>query len=120
GASVSRGVHLVAGVDSVPGRVGRPQPAASADLPNGSTDGLSLDERTREVRVAGALIELTAKEFDLLAFLVRSPRQVFSRGQLLQHVWASSSDWQDEATVTEHVRRVRPQVPPRPQKPPRT
>ena len=58
----------------------------------------------------GARLELTAKEFDLLAFLVRSPRQVFSRGQLLEHVWSSRAEWQDEATVTEHVRRVRHKV----------
>jgi DNA-binding response OmpR family regulator len=110
-------VELVARVESVLRRVGRTQPAARAEVANGSSDGLSLDERTREVRVDGTLIELTAKEFDLLAFLVRSPRQVFSRGQLLQHVWASSSDWQDEATVTEHVRRVRHKVEPDPEKP---
>jgi DNA-binding response OmpR family regulator len=110
-------VELVARVESVLRRVGRAQPAATAEVSNGSADGLSLDERTREVRVDGKLIELTAKEFDLLAFLVRSPRQVFSRGQLLQHVWASSSDWQDEATVTEHVRRVRHKVEPDPEKP---
>jgi DNA-binding response OmpR family regulator len=110
-------VELVARVESVLRRVGRAQTAAPTEAPNGSLDGLHLDERTREVRVAGKLIELTAKEFDLLAFLVRSPRQVFSRGQLLQHVWASSSDWQDEATVTEHVRRVRHKVEPDPEKP---
>jgi DNA-binding response OmpR family regulator len=110
-------VELVARVESVLRRVGRAQTAAPAEASNGSIDGLYLDERTREVRVAGKLIELTAKEFDLLAFLVRSPRQVFSRGQLLQHVWASSSDWQDEATVTEHVRRVRHKVEPDPEKP---
>jgi DNA-binding response OmpR family regulator len=110
-------VELVARVESVLRRVGRAQTAAPPEVPNGSLDGLHLDERTREVRVAGKLIELTAREFDLLAFLVRSPRQVFSRGQLLQHVWASSSDWQDEATVTEHVRRVRHKVEPDPEKP---
>jgi DNA-binding response OmpR family regulator len=35
---------------------------------------------------------------------------VFSRQQLLEHVWASSSEWQSEATVTEHVRRLRRKV----------
>jgi two-component system, OmpR family, phosphate regulon response regulator PhoB len=111
-------VELVARVESVLRRVGPARTArAAAEVPNGSLDGLYLDERTREVRVAGSLIDLTAKEFDLLAFLVRSPRQVFSRGQLLQHVWASSSDWQDEATVTEHVRRVRHKVELDPEKP---
>jgi DNA-binding response OmpR family regulator len=42
---------------------------------------------------------------------------VFSRGQLLEHVWSSRSDWQDEATVTEHVRRVRHKVEPDPEHP---
>ncbi|HEV7535660.1 MAG TPA: helix-turn-helix domain-containing protein, partial [Acidimicrobiia bacterium] len=49
-------------------------------------------------------------EFDLLSFLAASPRQVFSRQQLLEHVWASSSEWQSEATVTEHIRRLRQKI----------
>ncbi len=52
-------------------------------------------------------ITLTPKEFDLLLVLARSPRQVFSRGQLLEMVWDSSSDYQDPATVTVHVGRLR-------------
>jgi DNA-binding response OmpR family regulator len=103
-------VELVARVESVLRRVARTQPDARPDAAEEGADGLYLDERTREVRVRGQLIELTAKEFDLLAFLMRSPRQVFSRGQLLEHVWSSRPEWQDEATVTEHVRRVRHKV----------
>ena len=110
-------VELVARVESVLRRVGRAQASAKEEPAEEATNGLYLDERTREVRVAGNPVELTAKEFDLLAFLVRSPRQVFSRGQLLQHVWSSRSEWQDEATVTEHVRRVRHKVEPDPEKP---
>ena len=53
---------------------------------------------------------LTAKEFDLLAFLAASPRQVFDREQLLSQVWSSSTEWQDPATVTEHVRRIRRKI----------
>ena len=68
---------------------------------------LSINEHTYEVTLGGELIELTSKEFALLAFLAGSPRQVFSRQQLLEHVWSSSSEWQNEATVTEHVRRLR-------------
>jgi DNA-binding response OmpR family regulator len=71
---------------------------------------LHLDPVTREVKVAGRLVDLTAREFDLLVFLAQSPRQVFSRAQLLDHVWASSSDWQTEATVTEHIRRLRRKI----------
>jgi two-component system, OmpR family, phosphate regulon response regulator PhoB len=72
--------------------------------------GLRIDTRTREVSNHGEPVELTSKEFNLLAFLASSPRQVFSRQQLLEHVWSSSSDWQDEATVTEHIRRVRRKI----------
>jgi two-component system phosphate regulon response regulator PhoB len=68
---------------------------------------LTIDTTAREVHVGGALVEMTLKEFDLLAFLAASPRQVFSREQLLDHVWGSSSQWQDDGTVTEHIRRLR-------------
>jgi DNA-binding response OmpR family regulator len=73
-------------------------------------DGLTVDMTAREVSVAGDPVELTAKEFDLLAFLASNPRQVFSRTQLLEQVWDSSPEWQDPATVTVHVRRVRHKI----------
>ncbi len=73
-------------------------------------EGLAIDPATREVNVDGELVELTAREFDLLAFLAASPRQVFSRAQLLSQVWESSPEWQDPATVTVHVRRVRQKI----------
>jgi two-component system, OmpR family, phosphate regulon response regulator PhoB len=105
-------VELVARVESVLRRSGGrgSGPAAKDGTAEDSNKGLKVNEITREVRVEGEPVSLTAKEFDLLAFLVRSPRQVFSRGQLLEHVWASRPEWQDEATVTEHVRRVRHKV----------
>jgi len=68
---------------------------------------LHIDPWTREVRFDGELVPLTAREFDLLAFLAAHPRQVFTRAQLLEQVWASSRSWQSEATVTEHVHRLR-------------
>ena len=71
---------------------------------------LRIDVATREVFVHDEVVEMTAKEFDLLAFLAASPRQVFAREQLLRQVWESSSEWQDSATVTEHVRRVRRKI----------
>jgi DNA-binding response OmpR family regulator len=57
--------------------------------------------------VRGEVVEMTAREYALLVFLATSPRQVFTREQLLEHVWTSSTAWQDTATVTEHVRRLR-------------
>ena len=68
---------------------------------------LTLDIAGREVHKRGELIALRAKEFDLLAFLAAAPRRVFSREELLEQVWQSMPGWQDRATVTEHVRRVR-------------
>lgn len=68
---------------------------------------LTINEATHEVTRGGELVELTAKEFALLAFLAAHPRQVFSREQLLRQVWDSSAEWQTDATVTEHIRRLR-------------
>jgi DNA-binding response OmpR family regulator len=73
---------------------------------------LVIDAGARQVDVAGRRVELTAKEFDLLAYMASHPRQVFSRNQLLQEVWDSSSEWQDPATVTVHVRRLRTKLEP--------
>lgn len=68
---------------------------------------LRIEPGTRRVLLGETDIDLTPKEFDLLAFLAAHPRHVFSRGQLLERVWNSSSDWLGEATVTEHVHRLR-------------
>ena len=70
-------------------------------------DELDIDPRRRAVLIGGVPIELTAKEFDLVLYLASNPSQVFSRNQLLEQVWGSSADWQDPATVTVHVRRIR-------------
>jgi two-component system, OmpR family, phosphate regulon response regulator PhoB len=82
----------------------RSRPGALSAPPPG---GLWVDETSRDVTLDGCPVDLTAKEFDLLAFLARHPRQVFTRAQLLQSVWGSAKGWQGEATVTEHVHRLR-------------
>ena len=71
----------------------------------------------REVFLQSRLVPTTSREFDLLAKLVSSPRRVFSRDVLLAEVWGSSGDWQDPATVTEHVRRLRHKIEPDPTDP---
>ena len=78
---------------------------------------LSIDMQTREVVIKGDVIETTAKEFDLLVFLAQAPRHVFSREQILKNVWDSSASWQDAATVTEHVRRLRRKIEANPDEP---
>lgn len=68
---------------------------------------VNVDLSRREVQRNDELQELTRLEFDLLAFLIANPSRVVSREELLQGVWDSSADWQDPATVTVHVRRLR-------------
>ena len=92
-----------------------PKPAAFDDVIE--FDGLAIDNRSREVRRDGQLVELTPKEFDVLAHLAAAPRQVFSRADLLRDVWQSSPDWQDSATVTVHVRRIRNKIETDPENP---
>jgi two-component system OmpR family response regulator len=48
---------------------------------------LTMDEEAREVRRGGELIELTATEFELLRYLMRNPRRVLSKAQILDRVW---------------------------------
>ena len=88
-------------------RRSRPREASAGRMQFGD---LGVDTSTREVSLGSGPIEMTAKEFDLLAFMARSPRQVFTRAQLLEQVWDSSAAWQGEGTVTEHVRRIRRKI----------
>ena len=83
-----------------------PQPLREEHL---SFDGLEIDSRTREVLKAGSPVVMTAKEFDLLWFLARHARQVFSRDQLMDGVWGYEAAV-DTGTVTVHVRRLREKI----------
>ena len=78
---------------------------------------LEIRPAEREVFVDGVLIQTTPKEFDLLVFLARHPRVVFTRDELLREVWSSSAAWQDQGTVTEHIRRLRKKLEPNPEQP---
>ncbi|NJR37525.1 MAG: response regulator transcription factor [Leptolyngbyaceae cyanobacterium CSU_1_4] len=67
---------------------------------------LSLNRRTREVFRAGRAIELTAKEFDLLDYLMTHPRQVITRDQILEKVWGY--DFMGDSNIIEvYVRYLR-------------
>lgn len=68
---------------------------------------LEIDAERRVALVDGAPIDLTAREFDLLLHLANRPGRVFTRSDLLRDVWSSEPGWQSEATVTEHVYRLR-------------
>ena len=106
--------ELAARVNGVLRRAAPKAPTVSDTI---EFDGLVIDNRSREVRSDGELVEMTPKEFDVLAHLAGSPRQVFSRADLLRDVWQSSPDWQDPATVTVHVRRIRNKIEADPENP---
>jgi DNA-binding response OmpR family regulator len=69
-------------------------------------EDLVLNRLTRQVYRDHQLIELTAKEFDLLEFLLRHPRQVITRDQILETVWGY--DFMGESNIIEvYVRALR-------------
>lgn len=73
--------------------------AADSPDPRVTVGDLVLDEDSYEVFRAGESIELTATEFELLRFLMRNPRRVLSKSQILDRVW--SYDFGGQASVVE-------------------
>jgi two-component system, OmpR family, response regulator len=73
------------------------------------TGPLMMNLITREVRVGKEMIDLTAREFSLLELLMRSPDRVFTRTQILEHVWGYDFDPQTNV-VDVYVRRLRSKV----------
>ncbi len=108
--------ELAARARSLLRRSGEPGTSSRAPFsPTGS--GVEVDRVSRSVWVDGELVDLAAKEFDLLAYLVEHPRRACRRSELLHAVWSSDSGWQNESTVTEHVYRLRLKIEPDPQRP---
>lgn len=77
---------------------------------------LTIRPKVRQVEHRGTPVDLTTKEYDLLHFLATHPRQVFTREQLLLHVWNYES-YGEDSTVTVHIRRLREKVEADPAKP---
>jgi two-component system phosphate regulon response regulator PhoB len=69
-------------------------------------EGLRLDPATRRISVQGKRIELSPSEFRLLHFLMTHPGRVYTRAQLLDHVWGDHV-FIEERTVDVHIRRLR-------------
>lgn len=77
---------------------------------------LTVNLITREVRLGKEKVELTAREFSLLELLMRSPDRVFTRTQILEHVWGYDFDPQTNV-VDVYVRRLRSKVDVKPDAP---
>ena len=72
-------------------------------------NGLTIDVVKRQVMMDKNVIELTAKEFDLLLHFARHPGQVFNRAQLLDKVWGYNHEGY-EHTVNSHINRLRAKI----------
>ena len=109
--------ELVARVRAVLRRARGPL-AAQPNGPRSHVDGdLEVDVAARQARRGGAVVALTAREFELLVFLMRHPGQAFRREEILDHVWGYR--YGDTSTVTVHVRRLREKIEPDPAEPTR-
>ena len=69
-------------------------------------DGLVLDTETYRVTAKGTIIEVSPTEFKLLYFFITHPERVYTRAQLLDHVWGQNV-YIEERTVDVHIRRLR-------------
>ena len=70
---------------------------------------LSIDLDRRKVTVAGQIVELTAKEFDLLSLFAKNPGKTYNRHALLDMVWGYQYDGYDH-TVNSHINRLRNKI----------
>jgi len=98
-----RDLVAAAGPGAAVNLVSSEAPTASATPPG--VGGLRLDPRPRSVTQDGRELELSRLEYELLLFLAQHPRQVFSRSQLLGHVWGHTHT--TARTVDVHVSRLR-------------
>ena len=71
-----------------------------------SIGSITLDLDARNAYKSGVLVDLTAKEFDVIEFLMRNPNRVYSREALLDTIWAYEYR-SDIRTVDVHIRRIR-------------
>ena len=100
--------ELTARVKAVLRRANGPLTASTGTPAVLRAGALEVDVTAHEARLDGELVALTAKEFDLLAYLMEHPRRAFRREQLLEQVWGFS--YGDTSTVTVHIRRLREKI----------
>ncbi len=96
-------LELKARVRALLRRSAAPAPTGATELTIGS---ITLDLDARNAYRAGNLVDLTAKEFDVVEFLMRNPNRVYSREALLDTIWTYEYR-SDIRTVDVHIRRLR-------------
>lgn len=106
-------LELAARVRAIQRRVDSLQRAPAehvAELPEPISAGpVRIDAARREVTLHGDRVDLTAREFDLLAYFARHPGRVFRRADLLDQVWGYGHEGY-EHTVNSHINRLRAKI----------
>jgi len=102
-------LELVARVKALLRRVDALEKSMRIDAGSLELNGLLLDPIAREASVDGRRLDLTSREFDLLYFFAKNPGKVFSRMDLLNHVWGYQHDGY-EHTVNTHINRLRAKI----------
>ena len=106
-------LELKARIRALLRRSGSVEKAPANELTIGN---ISLDLDARNAYVSGKHVELTAKEFDVIEFLMRNPNRVYSRENLLDTIWAYEYR-SDIRTVDVHIRRLREKLEENPAEP---
>ena len=106
-------LELKARIRALLRRCGAEDKKSSNELTIGS---ITLDLDSRNAYKSGQLVELTAKEFDVIEFLMRNPNRVYSRENLLDTIWAYEYR-SDIRTVDVHIRRLREKLEENPAEP---
>jgi DNA-binding response OmpR family regulator len=104
--------ELMARVKAVLRRVSSPAPTAEVYR----FSDVEVNIRSNEVRRAGKLVDLSAKEFSLLAYFVSNPAETLSRDRLLDSVWGYEN-YPNTRTVDTHIVHLRQKLEPNPEEP---
>lgn len=107
-------LELKARIRALLRRAGSSEEKASSNIL--TIGSISLDLDARNAYRSGQLVDLTAKEFDVIEFLMRSPNRVYSREALLDTLWAYEYR-SDIRTVDVHIRRLREKLEENPAEP---
>ena len=108
--------ELMARVNSLIRRYTAFNPAAETAGDRLTLEGMMIDKIDRVVTVRGIPIELTSKEFDLLAFLAANKGRVFTKKQIYTQVWGDDYDF-DDSNIMSFISKLRKKIEPDPERP---
>lgn len=77
---------------------------------------IEVDEKKAEVKKSGAVLNLTAKEYQLLLYLVKNPNIILSKNSLIENIWGSDYEGYDN-TLMVHIRHLREKIEDDPSRP---